>query len=199
VRRVAQRGPEAGQAFGNATEKVVDDLVDVTYPAARRVLARIPIDADGSLVREVPQDSGQPTRTAAALSDAAGRGLRDVLTGDPHVGPFVPLPSKDNGLDVEGVVALGSRMLVGLSGPVLRGWAVVVELAPVTHPADSRRLILGPVTAGSPAEFPYLAEFTRVHVLQPGYDYVQEFEFGLDLLLDGLEKALRDARPAQPS
>jgi hypothetical protein len=28
------------------------------------------------------------------------------------------------------------------------------------------------------------------HVLQPGYDFGDEFEFGLDLILDGLEQAL---------
>jgi hypothetical protein len=29
------------------------------------------------------------------------------------------------------------------------------------------------------------------HALKPGYDYAEEFEFGLDLILDGLER-LRD-------
>jgi AcrR family transcriptional regulator len=43
-----------------------------------------------------------------------------------------------------------------------------------------------------PAEqFPYLAELTTEHVLQPGYDYADEFAFGLDLILDGLERARR--------
>ena len=42
-------------------------------------------------------------------------------------------------------------------------------------------------------EFPHLTEFTVEHVLQPGYDYGAEFEYGLDLVLDGLERALRDA------
>jgi len=28
---------------------------------------------------------------------------------------------------------------------------------------------------------------TIEHILQPGYDYGDEFEFGLDLVLDGLE------------
>jgi AcrR family transcriptional regulator len=37
-------------------------------------------------------------------------------------------------------------------------------------------------------EYPYLTEFTTEHILQPGYDYGDEFEFGLDLILDGLEK-----------
>jgi AcrR family transcriptional regulator len=39
-------------------------------------------------------------------------------------------------------------------------------------------------------EYPHLAEFTFEHVLRPGYDYGSEYEFGLDLILDGLEKAL---------
>ena len=37
-------------------------------------------------------------------------------------------------------------------------------------------------------EYPHLAELTVEHVLQPGYDYGNEFEFGLDLILDGLEQ-----------
>ena len=36
--------------------------------------------------------------------------------------------------------------------------------------------------------YPHLAEFTIQHVLQPGYDYADEFEFGLDLILGGLER-----------
>ena len=38
--------------------------------------------------------------------------------------------------------------------------------------------------------YPYLAEMTVEHVLQPGYDFGDEFEFGLELILDGLERAL---------
>ena len=39
------------------------------------------------------------------------------------------------------------------------------------------------------AEYPHLAEFTMQHVMQPGYDFMQEFDFGLDLILDGLVRA----------
>ena len=38
-------------------------------------------------------------------------------------------------------------------------------------------------------EFPHLAEFTFQHVMQPGYDYGDEFEYGLDLILEGLDTA----------
>ena len=39
-------------------------------------------------------------------------------------------------------------------------------------------------------DYPRLAELTLEHVLQPGYDYGDEYEFGLGLILDGLEKNL---------
>ncbi len=38
-------------------------------------------------------------------------------------------------------------------------------------------------------EYPHLTELAVEHVLKPGYDYGDEFEFGLDLVLDGLERA----------
>jgi AcrR family transcriptional regulator len=39
-------------------------------------------------------------------------------------------------------------------------------------------------------EYPNLVEFLQEHVMQPGYDYEQEFESGLDVILDGLERML---------
>jgi hypothetical protein len=36
--------------------------------------------------------------------------------------------------------------------------------------------------------FPHLAELAREHVLRPGYAFGEEFEFGLELILDGLER-----------
>lgn len=46
------------------------------------------------------------------------------------------------------------------------------------------------ITAGfSAGEYPHLSEMAVEHVLVPGYDFGDEFEFGLDLILDGLERA----------
>ena len=44
------------------------------------------------------------------------------------------------------------------------------------------------------AEFPFLVEVVGGYVAKSGYDYGTEFLFGLDLILDGLDK-LRDAAP----
>ncbi|CUR55201.1 Transcriptional regulator, TetR family [metagenome] len=41
------------------------------------------------------------------------------------------------------------------------------------------------------AAFPYLMEIATEHVLQPGYSYADEFPFGLELILDGLERLAR--------
>ena len=43
--------------------------------------------------------------------------------------------------------------------------------------------------AESLADYPHLAEFTTEHVLQPGYRFGNSFEFGLDLIIDGLARA----------
>jgi AcrR family transcriptional regulator len=50
------------------------------------------------------------------------------------------------------------------------------------------------ILAQLPAEeYPHLVELTVDHVLQPGYDFGNEFAFGLDLVLDGLERARQTA------
>lgn len=41
-------------------------------------------------------------------------------------------------------------------------------------------------------EYPHLAEMAQEHAMGPGFDYLHEFEFGLELILDGLE-GLRDS------
>ena len=38
-------------------------------------------------------------------------------------------------------------------------------------------------------EYPYLTEIAMAHVVQPGYDYADEFETGLELILDSLQAA----------
>ena len=53
------------------------------------------------------------------------------------------------------------------------------------------RAIMARFTSG---QYPHLTEMAVEHVLQPGYDYADEFEFGLDLILDGLERFSRSRR-----
>jgi len=48
--------------------------------------------------------------------------------------------------------------------------------------------MLEPFPAGA---YPHLVEFIADHAMKPGYDYGSEFEYGLDLVLDGLEREAR--------
>jgi hypothetical protein len=41
--------------------------------------------------------------------------------------------------------------------------------------------------------YPNLVEFITEHAMKPGYDYADEFEYGLDVILEGLEKELASA------
>jgi AcrR family transcriptional regulator len=43
-------------------------------------------------------------------------------------------------------------------------------------------------------EYPNLVAFITEHAMKPGYDFGDEFEYGLDVVLDGLER-VRDLRP----
>lgn len=53
------------------------------------------------------------------------------------------------------------------------------------------------IMEGFPAsDFPHLFELTVEHVLQPGYNYGDEFDVGLELVLDGVVASLRQAPPA---
>jgi AcrR family transcriptional regulator len=50
--------------------------------------------------------------------------------------------------------------------------------------ADLAETIIEPLPVDG---YPYLMELTARHILQPGYDFGDEFEFGLDLILNGLQ------------
>jgi AcrR family transcriptional regulator len=70
------------------------------------------------------------------------------------------------------------------------GFAHEEVTLPFDNPDETQELA-GDLIAGLPAEeYPHLAEFTADHVLQPGYNYADEFDFGLEVILDGLGRAL---------
>ncbi len=51
----------------------------------------------------------------------------------------------------------------------------------------------------SPDEYPNLTELATGHILRPGYDFGDEFEFGLGVILDALAARLSDEGPARHS
>jgi AcrR family transcriptional regulator len=68
------------------------------------------------------------------------------------------------------------------------GFALQERGLPFDTPEQTAELAQVMLAAFPVDTYPHLFEFTTRHVMQPGYDYATEFEFGLDLLLDGLER-----------
>jgi hypothetical protein len=120
-------------------------LADVDVDDNRYLIARIPLEDDpeaGGLVpRRSCPDPRDPERTLTAAR-LRGRGrdseLIRELREDPHLRRFIRIPGKDNGLDVEGVQVDDGRVFLGLRGPVLRGWAVIVQVEPVDARGEGR-------------------------------------------------------------
>jgi hypothetical protein len=110
-------------------------LGDVEAAPARFSLARVAID------HHAPKTRGRDEQPRVARLPRKGDGsLLDVLAHDDHLGAFLPrrakgkgkhldpIPGKDNGFDIEGLALHEDRLLLGLRGPVLRGYAFVLEL-----------------------------------------------------------------------
>lgn len=120
-------------------DRQIHRLAELRADGNRYLLARVPLreDGDGHMILDarVPgdgKDGKAHERTAARLMGGpSGNLLMDALRLDEHLAPFLVIPSKDNGLDIEGIAVHGERVFLGLRGPVLRGWAVVLELCMV--------------------------------------------------------------------
>ena len=68
------------------------------------------------------------------------------------------------------------------------GFAMQDKALPFDTPEDTGAMAAAMLARFPTGEFPFLAAFMREHVLKPGYDYGDEFEYGLDLILDALER-----------
>ena len=69
------------------------------------------------------------------------------------------------------------------------GFALQEANLPATGGEDMAELAESITEHLGPGQYPHLVELTVEHVLKPGYDFTNEFEFGLDLILDGLAAA----------
>jgi len=73
------------------------------------------------------------------------------------------------------------------------GFAVQEASLPFEGPADLAAIAEPILSAAAAQELPYFVELATEHALLPGYDFGDEFDFGLELILDGLERRLGDA------
>lgn len=127
----AKRRKPKGKKQGEAAQKDIQRLAKVRQDANRYLLARIPV-VDGQLVKtHTPNKKKEVPLTTACLGQTSEQNaILELLKQDEHLAPFVKaeIPSKDNGFDIEGLAVQGQQVFVGLRGPVLVGWAIILEL-----------------------------------------------------------------------
>jgi AcrR family transcriptional regulator len=64
---------------------------------------------------------------------------------------------------------------------------------PFNETSDMTAMVSEILSEVSPGDYPHLMELTMQHVMQPGYRYGDEFDYGLTLIIDSLAKNARAA------
>lgn len=162
----------------DGAKRMRKQLAKVSANGNRYLLARIPIvkrNGTYTLAKFAAQKGRK--RTAAQLrGDAKGNDLTGALRADKHLAPFLAIPGKENGFDIEGLAVAGKRLFLGLRGPVLHGWAVILEVEPGQTGAQPSVLKLNPI---GPKKRLY-----RKHLLELGGLGIRELcTLGPDLLI----------------
>lgn len=116
---------------GKHARKDIARIARVQPEVNRFLLARIPVIGNTLFAScSHPEQPQQMLRAAALAHDGASNALIEALRDDDHLGPFLsfPLGDKENGFNIEGLAVRGNRVFLGLRGPVLDGWAIILDL-----------------------------------------------------------------------
>lgn len=119
------------KAKGKNAMKDITRIAKVKPERNRYLLARIPVVGNTLFATCSHPEKPEVLLTAAALQEHdADNVLLEALRDDEHLGPFLatPLADKENGFNVEGLATRGERLFLGLRGPVIDGWAVILEI-----------------------------------------------------------------------
>ena len=161
-------------------EAILDGLVD-------RVFAEVVVPTDVGW-REAMAERARSMRAALARH----RWAVTLMDSRSSPGPAT-LRHHDAAIGVlrrQGFSVAMAAHAFALLDAFIYGFAVQEASLPFEGPADLAA-IAEPILADAAAqELPYFVELATEHALQPGYDFGNEFEFGLELILDGLERHL---------
>ena len=174
-------GVEAMSLYNHVRDKedILDGMVDVVFgeidqPASatdwRTAMRQRAISAHRVLLRHpwaigLMESRRQPGRATLQHHDAVLRSLRTA------------------GFSVE---------MAAHAYSVLDGYIYGFTLTELTLPFRNSKgaaKVAGNILQGvGPEAYPYLIEMAVERAMKPGYSYGDEFEFGLDLILDGIER-----------
>jgi AcrR family transcriptional regulator len=73
------------------------------------------------------------------------------------------------------------------------GFALTKMSLPFETPEDVEEVTQRMMETYPSTEYPHLARFVNEHIMRPDYAFTEEFEYGLDLILDALERDVASA------
>jgi AcrR family transcriptional regulator len=185
-------GVEAMSLYNHVANKgeLLDGMVD-------RVFSEIDLPVEGAEWRTAMRERAVSARLALSRHPWAITLMQSRTT---------PGPATRRHHDV----VIGSLRHAGFSIPLaahafsvldsyIYGFAMQEATLPFDTPEETAEVAEMIFDQFAPAEYPHLTELTIEHVLQPGYDYGDAFDFGLDLILDGLQLARGTDHPVEAS
>jgi AcrR family transcriptional regulator len=175
-------GVEAMSLYNHVTSKsdLLDGMVDLVF-------AEIDLPIDGVGWRDAMRRRAISAREVLARHRWA-TGLMETRTSP---GPAT-LRHHDSVLGIlrgAGFSVAMAAHAYSLLDSYTYGFAMQEASLPFATGKETAALAQSILARGAPGEYPHLTEFTVEHALKPGYDYGAEFEYGLDLILDGLARA----------
>ena len=183
MRRLARElGIEAMSLYHHVANK--EDILDGMIELVFGEIELPPVDADWKTAMRVRARSARAamTRHPWAISLMESRSSPGPATLRHHD------------------AVLGSCRAAGFSVPMaahafslvdsyIYGFVLQEVNLPFDDSSDLGELVDSMMLPFSPDDYPHLVELTTEHLLQPGYSYGDEFEYGLGLILDSLEAA----------
>ena len=160
-------------------EAILDAMVDAVFD-------QIGLPQVGAPWRDVVATRAQALR-AVLRAHPWATALMDSRTSP---GPATLL-HHDRTIEALSVAGL-SRATIGHVGAVVDafvyGFAIQEAALPFAGPETVSESVGAIIDAEVAGRYPHLSAFAADHVLVDGYDFGDEFAFGLDLILDGLER-----------
>jgi hypothetical protein len=121
--RVRQAPPSPSESERHP-RKFLASLATLKQRPRRYLIGQLQLSAQGGKIIS----AADGTAPCVAF-DRTGNSLTRALRGDPHLAPFLGLPDKENGLDIEGIAAKDDKLFLGLRGPIICGYAVILQLS----------------------------------------------------------------------
>ncbi|MEV4218649.1 TetR/AcrR family transcriptional regulator [Nonomuraea sp. NPDC049725] len=181
MRRVAQElGVEAMSLYHHVPNKdaILDGVVDAVFAAIE-----LPRPGDGDWRAAIRARARSARAVLSRHSWALG-----LIDSRRRPGPAT-LRHHDAVLGVLREAGFSLPMAahaVSLVDSYVGGFVLQEANLPLSTPAEVED-VAGDILEHLPDGLPYLREMITGHALRPGYDYAEEFGYGLDLILDALE------------